>query len=126
MADETGLTARLASFVGVGHTIRNAAKEVGCSERQAYRLAATEEFKSIIGKIRTDATGSMLASLSSSAAVAIETLTEIMSDREEKGQNRVSAARSVLSQLGPMMELHELRKRVEELEDKAESEVGDE
>ena len=48
-----------------------------------------------------------------------------MEDPDQKGSDRVSAAGKILSQIGPMMELHELRRRVEELEAKSDLGEGD-
>lgn len=125
MADKSQYLEPLAAFVGAGKTVRAAAAEVGCSERQAYRISKTKEFGRLVCLARTEATGQILSSLTASSMSAVATLVEVMEDPEQKGQTRVSAAGKMLSMLGPMMELHELRQRMDDIEEHAEKSALD-
>ena len=115
----------LADLVATGKTVRAAAEIVGCSDSQAYRISQTDEFKDHVSRIRTSVTEQLVGKITGSAAKAVEVLGEIMEDPDQKGSDRVSAAGKILSQIGPMMELHELRRRVEELEAKSDLGEGD-
>lgn len=106
----------LAVSVAAGHNITSAAKSVGCSSRHAYRISGTPEFDRRVGELRTKAADAAVGRLSASAVEAVEVLREIMGDVDGRAADRVTAAKTVLAMLGPLSELHELRARLDRLE----------
>ena len=78
----------LADLVATGKTVRDAVKIVGCSERQGYRLAQTDEFKDHVSRVRTSVTEQLVGAVTGSAARAVEVLGEIMKDKAQKGSDR--------------------------------------
>jgi HEAT repeat protein len=105
----------LAMHVASGKTIRAAAEESGCSERQGYRIAATAEFKSRVSEIRSEMTNAAVGELSAAASEAVATIRELL-NAENEPSVRLNAAKAILNALGPLSELGELRQRIAALE----------
>jgi HEAT repeat protein len=116
-SDSGRFTELLAVAVAAGQTIRAAAESCGCSERQGYRVAASPEFKSRVSEIRSEMTNAAVGELSAAASVAVATIRELL-NAENEPSVRLNAAKAILTQLGPMTELGELRQRLEALESK--------
>jgi hypothetical protein len=108
----------LAIHAAAGMSIRDAAKAADCSERQAYLLAATSEFKTLVAQIRNDAIASAVGVLSSAATLAARTLVALL-DEEHEAKDRLAAARLILANLGPVSEIGELRERITKIESQA-------
>ncbi len=114
-ADNGRFFALLAAGVACGKTIRSAAEEIDCSERQAYRISALPEFKSRVSELRSEITSEAVGKLTSAATQAADTMTELLSPTNEPSV-RLNASKAILNALGPISDLGELRSRIEALE----------
>lgn len=104
----------LAARVAAGMSIRAAAAEVGCSERQGYSLASKPEFQQIVTATRTEAVQRAADILSDNATQAATALVGLLKSDDEKIV--LQAASKLLATLQPMQELAELRNRLDALE----------
>lgn len=104
----------LAQRVAAGSSVRAAAATIKCSERTAYAVASTFEFKQQVSEIRTAAVQQAAAVLADSATRAAQVLAGLLNSDDEKTQ--LAAAVKILATVGPMAELAELRQRVEQVE----------
>jgi len=105
----------LSAHVANGKTIRAAAELIGISEATAYAVSSSDEFKLTVGRLRTEAVSAAVGVLSRSATQAAETLVELLGpDNEPK--DRLTAARLILSNLGPVTDVGELRDRISKIE----------
>ena len=114
-ADSGRFLELLAVSVAAGAKIRSAAESCGCSERQAYRISATLEFKSRISELRSEIAGVAVGKLTSAASQAVDTLCELL-DATNEPKVRLDAVKLILTQLAPLAEHCELRSRLEQLE----------
>ena len=105
----------LAGHHAAGMSIRDAAKAANCSEKTAYTLAGTAEFKSRVSEIRTQFTAEAVGKLTSAATEAVDTLRSLLEATNEPSV-RLNAAKAILANLGPLAELHELRARIDRIE----------
>lgn len=115
MAKKSRFGELLAVEVAGGSTIREAAAAVGCSESVAYHLSSTPEFRQRVNEIRSEITAGAVGSLTAGARQAVETLRVLLSSSEEPSI-RLQAAKAILSLVGPLSELGELRQRLDSLE----------
>lgn len=123
MAEESGHFDALKVRVASGESVRDAAAAIGISERQAYRISGTAEFKASVNAVRTEIAERAVASLLSVVEVAIQTLRECCdADRES---DRIAAAKAVLANMLPLTENVELRRRVDDLESRAAAAAGE-
>ena len=90
-------------FVAAGSTLRAAAKQVGCRERTAYRLAAQPEFQSRLAQLRNEITRAIVDKLTDAALEANETLRALLTD-DQPPTVRISAAKTILQNLVPLSE----------------------
>lgn len=104
----------LAVHVAAGHSVKDASALVGCAEQTAYNLSAAPEFKQRVGELRSSITDQAVGKLSAAASRAVDVLSELLDDDDAK--NRLAAAKTILSMLGPLSELSELRERLDALE----------
>ena len=105
----------LATAAASGSTIKSAAEACGCSERQAYRIAGSPEFRQRVSEVRSEMTSAAVGELSAAASEAVSTIRQLLGPANEPAI-RLSAAKAVLTQLGPVSELAELRARLDALE----------
>lgn len=117
--EETSDSGRFSDLLAVHHasgkSIREASELVGCSERNGYRIAATDDFKRRVSQIRQEMTSAAVGELSSAASLAVATIRELLSSTNEASV-RLNAAKAILNALGPISELGELRERIAALE----------
>ena len=111
-ADSGRFLELLAVQVACGKSIRDAAEEIGCSERQAYRLSSTPEFNRRVAEIRTAALDAATGLISDATSLAVRKLVALLDDPHVA----LGAAKAILSNVGPLSELGELRKRLDALE----------
>jgi hypothetical protein len=104
----------LALLVASGLTIRQAAKQLGISEATAYRRSERSDFKQKVAEIRSEALSASVGRLSALVADAVTALEAIL--RNGSDRDRLAASRIILSSVSPMMELSELRQRIDALE----------
>lgn len=105
----------LAVQVAGGATVKAASESCGCSERQAYRLSSTPEFRSRVAEIRSEMTSSAVGILTEACTKAAQTLADMLSGDQEP-KDRLAAARLILANMGPLAEHSELRARLDKLE----------
>jgi len=115
MAKNSRFLQILATHAAAGMSIRDAAKAAKCSERQAYTMAASSEFKIVVASIRDAALTQAVGTLSDAAVKAAKTLVELLGPDNE-ARDRLTAARLILSNLGPIAEHGELRARIAAIE----------
>lgn len=109
----------LALSVAGGETIRDAAKEHGCSETHAYHISCSPEFKKRVNEVRAQTTARAVGKLTKASTEAIDTLLKLTGESNEPSI-RLNASKAILASLGPISELAELRARLEELESQRE------
>jgi len=114
MSDESKFYEILAVGVASGSTIANAAIQAGCSVSHAYRLAQRPQFRQRVGELRSEASDRAVGLLAEAAVEAVSVLRQSL--QSERPADRIAAAKSILSSVGPMSELHELRERLTKLE----------
>ena len=107
----------LAIQVSGGMSIRDACKAAGCSESTGYNLATTSEFKTEVARIRTEAVEQAVSTLSNAAVKAASALAKLLDSDDEK--IILAAAGKLLTMLGPLQELSELRERIDQIEGQA-------
>jgi len=105
----------LSAHVANGKTIRAAAELIGISEATAYAVSSSDEFRLTVGRLRTEAVNAAVGVLSRAATTAAETLVSMLGEDQEP-KDRLTAARLILSNLGPVTDLGELRERVSKIE----------
>jgi hypothetical protein len=118
MSDEvqkpTRLLEPLATLYASGVTLREASRQIGCSEKQAGRIAASEAFRTRVSEIRSEITGRVVGRLTASSEAAAERLEALLA--ADKPQVSLAACKAILAALKPQSELHELRARLDALE----------
>ena len=115
---DSGSFEALAVAIAAGATVRAAADELGIAERTAYRQSGSPEFKCRVSAIRAELTFAAVGSLAAGASEAVATIRELLTAENEPAI-RLNAAKAILTQLGPLSELGELRQRLEALEAKS-------
>jgi hypothetical protein len=88
---------------------------VGCNVQTAYNTSAQPAFKQRVAELRSEITFQAVGRLSSASSQAVGVLVELLGDEHEP-KDRLAAAKAVLSMLGPVSELSELRSRIDALE----------
>ena len=101
--------------VASGSTIKAAAESCGCSDRHAYRISGSQEFKQKLHELRQQMTQQAAGILTDAASKAARTLVDMLSD-EHEAKDRLAAARLILANVEPISELAELRERLAALE----------
>ena len=104
----------LAVAVASGQAIKDAAEDCGFSVSRAYHVSASVDFKCRVSEIRQTVLDGAVGRLNAAAARAVDALVAVLDSGEDK--DRITAAKTVLSLLGPISELGELRARLDRLE----------
>ena len=112
MAGNGRFSELLAISVAAGKSVKAGAAELNCSERHAYRLAATADFRTMVSEIRTAAISAACGELTSAAVLAVRKLVALLDDP----QFGLQAAKAILASVAPLSELGELRSRLDALE----------
>lgn len=107
----------LAASVAGGMSVRDAAGIAGCTESTAYSLSCSNEFKSEVSRLKTEAVERAVARLTDSATRAADTLVRLLDSQDEKVA--LAAATKLLTLLHPLQELGELRERIAAIEGQA-------
>lgn len=105
----------LAIAVASGQKIKDAAEQCGCSESHAYHTSSTRQFRLRVTELRQEATALAVGKLTTAASHACDTLVDLLA-KSNDGTTRLNAAKAILTQLGPMSELLELRQRIRSIE----------
>ncbi len=104
----------LAVGIASGKTVKDAADGLSCSESHAYRLSRSPEFRYRVSELRSEVTSQAVGRLATAASLAVDALIKLLSS--EDSRDRLAAAKAILSSLGPLSELGELRARIDRLE----------
>lgn len=112
---ESGRLEELAAAVACGNTIRASAAELGLSERTAYRLSGSHEFRERVAALRNEVASAAVGRLTTAAGGAVDTLVELLS-AENDAKTRLDAVKLILTSIGPLAEHCEFRSRLNELE----------
>ena len=112
MADSGRFLDLLVAQVASGKTIRAAADEISCSQRQGYRIAATPAFRQRVSELRSAALDASVGKISDATVKAVEKLIVLLDDPH----SALGAAKAILANVAPLSELGELRQRLDRLE----------
>lgn len=96
--------------------IRAAALKCEVSERVLYRWLELPEFKTELRAASKQAIDTAILRLSELSGQAVETLREVMTDKEASAGTRVQAANIALARLLDLRELQELEERLQKIE----------
>lgn len=105
-------------------TIRQAAKSCEVGETTLYRWLQEEEFVKAYRSARKQALAQTISRLQQATTRAVDTLQDIMGDKEAPPSSRVTAAKTVLEMSFKAFELEDLAEKVEELERYIEEQAG--
>jgi len=105
----------LAASVASGLSVKDASKIAGCTESTGYSISCGDAFKQELARIKTEAVARAVSILSSNATKASQSLTKLLDSADEKVV--LASAVKILSMLGPLSELHELRQDIAELKE---------
>jgi len=97
-------------------SIKDAAHEVGVSERTMHRWLHDPDFTAELHQAQDRIVNSAIRRMSSGTSDAVDCLLEIINDRDAKASSRVNAARILLGEFRHLKEFGELTERVGELE----------
>ena len=114
----------LADLVASGSTIRDAAESIGIPVNAAYKITRTDLFRRRVSEIKSERTEAIAAQSLDAAIDAIREL-RTLATTAEKDSDRIAACKTILSQVMPFAEHSELRRRIDDIEQRAAtSEVG--
>ena len=116
MSSKSRLFEPLAQRIAAGDSLRDACRAAGCSESHGGRISRLPEFSQRVSQLRTAAADSVAGLLTASAKAAVEVLVAIANDTAARPADRIAAAGKILASLGPMLELLEIRQRLDRLE----------
>ena len=105
----------MARLVASGESIRAAAESVGCANSTAYRIAAREDFKQEVARLRSEFVASATGKLSTACSDAVEVIIDLAKNADDE-RVKLRAAVAVLDRFVKMSEHNELRERIEALE----------
>lgn len=109
--DETIIEALLTSA-----TARSAAAKLGINEQTIYRRKRETEFIRKYEETRRECTEMARNALQSTAHAAVETLAQIMRDKNAPAQTRVNASAEILRQNVKYTEMSDILEKIERLE----------
>lgn len=109
--DETIIEALLTSA-----TARSAAAKLGINEQTIYRRKRETEFIRKYEETRRERTEMARNALQSTAHAAVETLAQIMRDKNAPAQTRVNASEEILRQNVKYTEMSDILEKIERLE----------
>lgn len=106
----------LALRVALGHRVKDAAHELAIPKATSYNWSRSPSFRSKVGELRAELLSQAVGKASSAATQAIETLSELMQDKEQRAGDRIAAAKAVLTSLQGLSQLGELCDRLDRIE----------
>jgi hypothetical protein len=106
--------------IACGATVEAAARQLGISERTAYRRMEKPEFKNELQQLRSEMVVRSAAALTAATTEAVRVLLDLMK-ASNTGPVRLGAARSVIELGAKLREMVELEERIKALEER----VGD-
>lgn len=112
LADEEIITALIAEG-----SIKGAAASLECAARTLYERMKKPEFKELYAQAKADILKTATAKLQGNLCGAIDTLTEIMTDKEAPKQTRANCAVSILQYGVRFTEATDIIARLEAIEE---------
>lgn len=97
-------------------TIKQAAETAGIGETTLHRWLNEEDFSKAYKTARKNALGQTISRLQQVTTEAVDTLKDIMANKESPASSRVTAARTVLEMAFKAFEVDDLTEQLEELE----------
>lgn len=119
MADSGRYFNVLTAAVAAGETVRDAAARHEISERQAYRIAGTDEFKARVAELRSAMLDCGVGVLSDSVVAASRKLRALVEGSD--GKLALGASRAVLEHTQRFVESGEILRRLAALEELAQA-----
>ncbi len=98
-------------------TLQKAAKVAGVSEVTLWRWMKEKDFSEAYRELKREAVGQAVARLQQNSCKAVETLIAIMDDAGAPASVRSSAAKSILEMAFKAVELDDMAKEIEELQE---------
>lgn len=105
----------IAALISEG-SIKGASEALGCNTRTIYERMKKPEFKEMYTQAKGEILKQATAKLQGNLCGAVETLAEIMNDKETAKQTRVNSAVSILQYGARFTETTDLYERLEALE----------
>ena len=105
----------LARLISSGESTKAAAESIGCANSTAYRIAAREDFKQEVARLRSEFVASATGKLSTACSDAVEVIIDLAKNADDE-RVKLRAAVAVLDRFVKMSEHNELRERIEALE----------
>ena len=106
----------IAALIAKG-SIKGAAASLKCTTRTLYERMKKPEFKELYAQAKADILKTATAKLQGNLCGAIDTLTEIMTDKEAPKQTRANCAVSVLQYGAKFTEATDIIERLEAIEE---------
>ena len=106
----------IAALIAEG-SIKGAAASLKCTARTLYDRMKSPEFKDLYAQAKGDILKTATAKLQGNLCGAIDTLTEIMTDKEAPKQTRANCAVSVLQYGAKFTEATDIIERLEAIEE---------
>jgi hypothetical protein len=97
-------------------TIKRAAKSVGVDDATLWRWLQDKDFHNAYRTARRESVSQAIARLQQASSEAVNTLREIVKDKQQPAPARVGAAKAILEFSIKAVELEDLEQRVCELE----------
>ena len=98
-------------------TIQQAAKVAGISEATLWRWLKEHDFAEAYRELKREAVSQAVTRLQQISCQAVETLKKVMNNEESPASVRVSAAKTIIEMAVKAVELEDIEKRIEELEE---------
>ena len=97
-------------------TLQKAAKVAGIGEVTLWRWLKEKEFIEAYRVLKREAVTQAVARLQQISCKAVDTLKQVMEDKDSPASVRVSAAKSIIEMAIKAVELDDITKKIEELE----------
>ena len=97
-------------------TVRQAAQAVGIGEATLFRWLQVPEFQDAYRDAKRQIVNHAIARLQQATIEAVDTLSEVMKDKNKPPSPRVKAAKTVLELAVKALEIEDIQSRVESLE----------
>ncbi|HPF44458.1 MAG TPA: hypothetical protein PKV15_07140 [Syntrophomonadaceae bacterium] len=112
------------AFLLTEPNIREAAKKAGIGETTGFRWLQEPAFQDQYREARRMAVSQAISQIQQASTEAVQTLRTVMADEEAPPASRVSAAKAVLEMSLKAVELDDLGRRVEKLEESIQAKRG--
>ena len=100
-----------------GGSIKAAAASLDCTARTLYERMKKDEFRALYAQAKAEIIKAATAKLQGNLCGAIDTLSEIMTDKEAAKQTRANCATAILQYGARFTETNDLLERLERLEE---------